>query len=202
MPPQRRCTAPLLRCFTRRLAVLAAAEGAELFLGNAGTAMRPLTAAVAAAGRGRFVLDGVPRMRERPIQDLVDGLVQVAGGGRRGLGGVARCRWRGSALAVMGKDGVGVAVAARVCMLAQKTGAKGGDLVEGGGLTPKIQRRLLPWLSLTSAGAPFCPPLTHTHSWASRRAAPWALAAPPWRSLRRACPRARSLSAAPSAAST
>lgn len=52
-------------------------EGGELFLGNAGTAMRPLTAAVAAAGRGTFVLDGVPRMRERPIQDLVDGLVQL-----------------------------------------------------------------------------------------------------------------------------
>eukprot|EP00191_Tetraselmis_sp_GSL018_P024675 CAMPEP_0177625936 /NCGR_PEP_ID=MMETSP0419_2-20121207/30377_1 /TAXON_ID=582737 /ORGANISM="Tetraselmis sp., Strain GSL018" /LENGTH=214 /DNA_ID=CAMNT_0019126939 /DNA_START=60 /DNA_END=700 /DNA_ORIENTATION=+ len=48
-------------------------EGAELFLGNAGTAMRPLTAAVAAD----FVLDGVPRMRERPIQDLVDGLTQL-----------------------------------------------------------------------------------------------------------------------------
>ena len=43
-------------------------EGAELFLGNAGTAMRPLTAAVAAAGRGTFVLDGIARMRERPIQ--------------------------------------------------------------------------------------------------------------------------------------
>jgi 3-phosphoshikimate 1-carboxyvinyltransferase len=51
--------------------------GADLFLGNAGTAMRPLTAAVAAAGRGRFVLDGIQRMRERPIQDLVDGLVQL-----------------------------------------------------------------------------------------------------------------------------
>ena len=51
--------------------------GGELFLGNAGTAMRPLTAAVAAAGRGTFVLDGVARMRERPIQDLVDGLVQL-----------------------------------------------------------------------------------------------------------------------------
>jgi 3-phosphoshikimate 1-carboxyvinyltransferase len=51
--------------------------GAELFLGNAGTAMRPLTAAVAAAGRGVFVLDGVARMRERPIADLVDGLVQL-----------------------------------------------------------------------------------------------------------------------------
>jgi len=52
-------------------------EGAELFLGNAGTAMRPLCAAVAAAGRGEYVLDGVARMRERPIQDLVDGLVQL-----------------------------------------------------------------------------------------------------------------------------
>ena len=38
---------------------------------------RPLCAAVAAAGRGRFTLDGVPRMRERPIQDLVDGLRQL-----------------------------------------------------------------------------------------------------------------------------
>jgi EPSP synthase (3-phosphoshikimate 1-carboxyvinyltransferase) len=53
------------------------AAGGELHLGNAGTAMRPLTAAVAAAGRGEFVLDGVARMRERPIQDLVDGLVQL-----------------------------------------------------------------------------------------------------------------------------
>ena len=40
-------------------------------------ACRPLTAAVAAAGRGDFVLDGVPRMRERPIQDLVSGLQQL-----------------------------------------------------------------------------------------------------------------------------
>ncbi len=36
-----------------------------------------LTAAVAAAGKGTFVLDGVARMRERPIQDLVDGLTQL-----------------------------------------------------------------------------------------------------------------------------
>eukprot|EP01026_Neomeris_dumetosa_P050997 TRINITY_DN4482_c0_g1_i12.p1 TRINITY_DN4482_c0_g1~~TRINITY_DN4482_c0_g1_i12.p1 ORF type:complete len:423 (-),score=87.91 TRINITY_DN4482_c0_g1_i12:141-1295(-) len=53
------------------------ANGGDLFLGNAGTAMRPLTAAVAAAGAGEFILDGVPRMRERPIQDLVDGLTQL-----------------------------------------------------------------------------------------------------------------------------
>lgn len=61
-------------------------KGADLFLGNAGTAMRPLTAAVAAAGRGDFVLDGVPRMRERPIQDLVDGLVQLGVDARCTLG--------------------------------------------------------------------------------------------------------------------
>uniref|UniRef100_A0A7N0T5G2 3-phosphoshikimate 1-carboxyvinyltransferase n=1 Tax=Kalanchoe fedtschenkoi TaxID=63787 RepID=A0A7N0T5G2_KALFE len=49
-----------------------------LFLGNAGTAMRPLTAAVTAAGgNASYVLDGVPRMRERPIGDLVSGLKQL-----------------------------------------------------------------------------------------------------------------------------
>jgi 3-phosphoshikimate 1-carboxyvinyltransferase len=48
----------------------------ELFLGNAGTAMRPLAAALC-MGSGQFVLDGVPRMRERPIADLVDGLQQL-----------------------------------------------------------------------------------------------------------------------------
>ena len=47
-----------------------------LFLGNAGTALRPLTA-VLAAGKGRYVVDGVHRMRERPIGDLVDGLRQL-----------------------------------------------------------------------------------------------------------------------------
>jgi len=46
---------------------------ARLFLGNAGTAMRPLTAALAVLG-GDFVLEGVPRMHERPIRDLVDAL--------------------------------------------------------------------------------------------------------------------------------
>ncbi|MDO4706741.1 MAG: 3-phosphoshikimate 1-carboxyvinyltransferase, partial [Comamonadaceae bacterium] len=48
----------------------------ELFLGNAGTAMRPLTAALAMLG-GHFLLTGVPRMYERPIGDLVDGLQQL-----------------------------------------------------------------------------------------------------------------------------
>lgn len=48
----------------------------DLFLGNAGTAMRPLTAALC-AGQGEFTLDGTPRMRERPIFDLTDGLKQL-----------------------------------------------------------------------------------------------------------------------------
>ena len=46
---------------------------AELFLGNAGTAFRPLTAALAFSG-GEYRLSGVPRMHERPIGDLVDAL--------------------------------------------------------------------------------------------------------------------------------
>jgi len=49
---------------------------ATLMLGNAGTAIRPLTAAMT-LGHGRFVLDGVQRMRERPIIDLVNGLFQL-----------------------------------------------------------------------------------------------------------------------------
>lgn len=57
------------------------AKEAKLFLGNAGTAMRPLTAALAllaATQGGSFEVSGVPRMHERPIGDLVDAL--------RGLG--------------------------------------------------------------------------------------------------------------------
>ena len=49
---------------------------ATLMLGNAGTAIRPLTAAMT-LGHGRFVLDGVQRMRERPIIDLINGLSQL-----------------------------------------------------------------------------------------------------------------------------
>ncbi|WP_293662370.1 bifunctional 3-phosphoshikimate 1-carboxyvinyltransferase/cytidylate kinase [Rhodoferax sp. OV413] len=49
---------------------------AQLFMGNAGTAMRPLTAALAVVG-GDFELSGVPRMHERPIGDLVDALRQL-----------------------------------------------------------------------------------------------------------------------------
>jgi 3-phosphoshikimate 1-carboxyvinyltransferase len=46
---------------------------AELFLGNAGTAFRPLTAALALSN-GEYRLSGVPRMHERPIGDLVEAL--------------------------------------------------------------------------------------------------------------------------------
>jgi 3-phosphoshikimate 1-carboxyvinyltransferase len=49
---------------------------ADLFMGNAGTAIRPLTAALAILG-GDYRLHGVPRMHERPIGDLVDGLRMV-----------------------------------------------------------------------------------------------------------------------------
>jgi 3-phosphoshikimate 1-carboxyvinyltransferase len=49
---------------------------AQLFMGNAGTAIRPLTAALAVMG-GDFELRGVPRMHERPIGDLVDALRQL-----------------------------------------------------------------------------------------------------------------------------
>ncbi|WP_374340186.1 3-phosphoshikimate 1-carboxyvinyltransferase [Methyloversatilis sp.] len=49
---------------------------ADLFLGNAGTAFRPLTAVLALMG-GEYRLHGVPRMHERPIGDLVDALRQV-----------------------------------------------------------------------------------------------------------------------------
>jgi len=51
-------------------------KSADLFLGNAGTAFRPLTAALALSD-GEYRLSGVARMHERPIGDLVDGLRQL-----------------------------------------------------------------------------------------------------------------------------
>jgi len=51
-------------------------KSAELHLGNAGTAFRPLAAALALCG-GEYRLSGVPRMHERPIGDLVDALRRV-----------------------------------------------------------------------------------------------------------------------------
>jgi 3-phosphoshikimate 1-carboxyvinyltransferase len=47
-----------------------------VYLGNSGTSMRLLTA-VASLGQGRYTLAGIKRMEERPIQDLLDGLVQM-----------------------------------------------------------------------------------------------------------------------------
>ncbi|ODT84709.1 MAG: 3-phosphoshikimate 1-carboxyvinyltransferase [Nitrosomonadales bacterium SCN 54-20] len=52
------------------------ATEADLFLGNAGTVFRPLTAVLALA-QGHYRLSGVPRMHERPIGDLVDALRQA-----------------------------------------------------------------------------------------------------------------------------
>lgn len=53
--------------------VFKAADSVELFLGNAGTAVRPLTAALCIS-RGNFTITGEPRMYERPIGDLVDAM--------------------------------------------------------------------------------------------------------------------------------
>jgi 3-phosphoshikimate 1-carboxyvinyltransferase len=52
------------------------ASCADLFVENSGTTMRFLTAIVG-LGRGRYRLDGVPRMRERPIADLLTALRQL-----------------------------------------------------------------------------------------------------------------------------
>jgi 3-phosphoshikimate 1-carboxyvinyltransferase len=51
---------------------------ADLFVGNSGTTVRFLTAMLS-LGQGRYRLDGVPRMRERPIQDLLDTLSNQLG---------------------------------------------------------------------------------------------------------------------------
>jgi len=63
-------------CVVRGVAGNFPNKAAELFMGNAGTAIRPLTAALALQG-GSYRLSGVPRMHERPIGDLVDGLRQI-----------------------------------------------------------------------------------------------------------------------------
>ena len=49
---------------------------ATLFVGNSGTTARFLTAALA-LGHGEYILDGLPRMRERPMQPLLDALQQL-----------------------------------------------------------------------------------------------------------------------------
>ncbi|MFT3891255.1 MAG: hypothetical protein QM730_06435 [Anaerolineales bacterium] len=52
------------------------ARKAELFIGNAGTAARFLSAFLT-LGNGEYIIDGEPRMRERPIGDLIDALNQL-----------------------------------------------------------------------------------------------------------------------------
>jgi 3-phosphoshikimate 1-carboxyvinyltransferase len=54
------------------------ADKADLFIGNAGTAARFLTAFLT-LGKGEYVLDGEPRMRERPLGDLTEALAQLGG---------------------------------------------------------------------------------------------------------------------------
>lgn len=61
------------------------ATTAELFLGNSGTSIRFLTA-LCAIGEGTFRLDGVARMRQRPIADLVTSLNDLGGNVRCELG--------------------------------------------------------------------------------------------------------------------
>src|SRR5205807_6567272 len=61
------------------------APAADLFVGNAGTATRFLTAFVA-LGHGRYRLDGVPRMRQRPIAPLLEA-INALGGSARSLEG-------------------------------------------------------------------------------------------------------------------
>ena len=60
---------------THSYAIVPASE-ADLFVANSGTTMRFLTALVS-LGHGRYRLDGVPRMRERPIEDLLVALRQL-----------------------------------------------------------------------------------------------------------------------------
>ncbi len=64
------------RCVVRGVGGAFPSKSAELFLGNAGTAVRTLTAVLSVTG-GDYRLHGVPRMHKRPIGDLVDALRQV-----------------------------------------------------------------------------------------------------------------------------
>jgi 3-phosphoshikimate 1-carboxyvinyltransferase len=82
-------------------------KSAELLLGNAGTAFRPLTAVLALCG-GEYRLSGAPRMHERPIEDLVEALrslgARIDYAGRSGFPPLAihPARVRGGATRVRG----------------------------------------------------------------------------------------------------
>jgi 3-phosphoshikimate 1-carboxyvinyltransferase len=65
----------IVRVFREEGVVIPAPE-ADLFVANSGTTMRFLTALVS-LGKGRYRLDGVPRMRQRPIGDLLEALGQL-----------------------------------------------------------------------------------------------------------------------------
>ena len=67
---------PVLKVFSHDPSRLIPASSADLFVGNSGTTVRFLTALLG-LGQGRFRLDGVPRMRERPIEDLLGALRQL-----------------------------------------------------------------------------------------------------------------------------
>ncbi|MFM2002417.1 MAG: 3-phosphoshikimate 1-carboxyvinyltransferase [Planctomycetota bacterium] len=80
----------------------------ELFIGNSGTTIRFLTAALSALG-GRFRLSGVPRMHQRPIGDLIDALRPICDGEvfSESPGGCPPVRidtqgWRGDIIKVAG----------------------------------------------------------------------------------------------------
>jgi 3-phosphoshikimate 1-carboxyvinyltransferase len=60
-------------------------DHAELFVANSGTSLRFLTA-LAALGRGTYRLDGTPRMRERPVADLLQALAGLGADARSDLG--------------------------------------------------------------------------------------------------------------------
>ena len=100
-------------------------KSADIFLGNAGTAFRPLTAVLALAG-GEYHLSGVPRMHERPIGDLVDAL--------RGMG---------AAIEYLGKPGYPPLAIRRGTLLA------GGAVAVRGNVSSQYLTALLIALPLT-----------------------------------------------------
>ena len=74
--PRRDLSEPVLKVFSHDRGRSIPSDNAELFVGNSGTTMRFLTAMLG-LGHGRYRLDGVPRMRERPIEDLLSALRQL-----------------------------------------------------------------------------------------------------------------------------